>query len=779
MPCTNIDLCEGPPKCLAYHPPDADILANRNRKKEYSMRDRSVVTKSESDEFIWENPVKKNHENSSSAANNCDSGENVSTNNVIEVTSTEDINNPTLASNIEPSDHIFISDSPVGNTDSIDVDNTEQEACCEKMCIDDGSKMIECTTCKSWFHIHCKGISDGEADTLEIKKLPFYCSTFCAPEIDVDLAVDDNDGSGNVSEVESDSDEFIYRIKKRDTIIDQQLDQIEGLKKDLKAQRDLQSKLMTAEQTIEEKDDIISELRAEIEQLKHKNKIETKHREAAVTRIASLETAYNLQVETINSLKENESIHEKSSVDLLKKIGDLEKDLKNAQLELKNHQNINKTILQKEIAGPKDNDLNGCAELKNLNEIVKQLEDDVEKKADELRNTISKNKKELEGLKAHCVAVEDKLAKSEKEATDKQVQIHTLQGQLKCQQALTKQLQESTNTVQQGVPPRPNGSIQHDFHHQQQQLHQADTETDVCEKEFLCQGSCTLNSCPFSHDIDRSKEGVCIIDFERKGECRRQDRCRFSHQTPMSLRNDEAYKNSIKMRKEQTIGICFYDYLEQGSCPRSKQNKRCRFSHNCSQDRRENPFVRDSILRRMQAKNFDIPIAANTPNHTNTGSRRTNSTGYNHSVSGPSVLLNRAAQPSNRSPPFQPPQSAHPPMLSQSIQYPTPSPAIQMSPVFSPMNQAISDSNTISSITKPSHGSYSSSKPSPQQEQSATTEKGEMPCATDVNNVLNNTNFQAAIQNMIMTSLQQFLPLSPYPLKIPSLIHQRNPTAYN
>ena len=29
LPCTNIEHCGGPPKCLAYHPPDADIPANK------------------------------------------------------------------------------------------------------------------------------------------------------------------------------------------------------------------------------------------------------------------------------------------------------------------------------------------------------------------------------------------------------------------------------------------------------------------------------------------------------------------------------------------------------------------------------------------------------------------------------------------------------------------------------------------------------------------------------------------------------------------------------
>ena len=38
------------------------------------------------------------------------------------------------------------------------------------------------------------------------------------------------------------------------------------------------------------------------------------------------------------------------------------------------------------------------------------------------------------------------------------------------------------------------------------------------------------------------------------------------------LRDDPAFINMIQQRKEQTIGIYFYDYIEKGSCPRYIDN---------------------------------------------------------------------------------------------------------------------------------------------------------------------------------------------------------------
>ena len=388
----------------------------------------------------------------------------------------------------------------------------------------------------------------------------------------------------------------------------------------------------------------------------------------------------------------------------------------------------------------------------------------------------------MDGLKAHCVKVEDKLALSEKEKTDKQVQIHTLQGQLNCEQALTQQLRERRPNAQ---PNTHNNSTPH--HHQQ-----ANAETEVCEKEFLNRGSCTLKPCPFSHNIDRSKEGVCIIDFERKGECRKQDRCRFSHQTPTSLRNNESYKKIIMTRKEQTFGICFYDYLEQGSCPRSKQNKTCRFSHNCSQERRDNLHVRESILRRMRAKNFDIPMVRNDENRENNNGLEpkpiqpnvADPTLSNLDPTSSSFSMQHKGSHSSRTgiqapPQFYPGEYPHlSPDSSLPNRHTRPLPPIQKPPTFSPMDQTLS--SPYANVLKSSHAnsdSFQHHQPLPHKTP-ANKQNKSSDSQSDINNLLCNTNFQKAIQNLIMTSLQQFLPPNLYPSQSPPLFYQGTPAAH-
>ena len=94
-------------------------------------------------------------------------------------------------------------------------------------------------------------------------------------------------------------------------------------------------------------------------------------------------------------------------------------------------------------------------------------------------------------------------------------------------------------------------------------------ENDVCQLEFLKgRGLCKDKKCKLNHNnIDFTKQGVCIIDFERKGSCKRGSRCKFSHQTPTSLREDPRFKEHMQYKKGLCLGYASQIILKKDHAP--------------------------------------------------------------------------------------------------------------------------------------------------------------------------------------------------------------------
>ena len=223
----------------------------------------------------------------------------------------------------------------------------------------------------------------------------------------------------------------------------------------------------------------------------------------------------------------------------------------------------------------------------------------------------------------------------------------------------------------------------------------------------------------------------------------------------------------MKGNKEQTIGICFYDYLKKGSCPRSKQNKVCRFSHNCSQERRENPHVRESILRRMKAKNFDIPPRDEDPEH----SRETNDV-MGRSTKTQPIDKSRMSMPHAGAPlmssaiqatPFYPRSSTNPPpaMLRQ------PPPPVRQDALPAPIRFTELSQLSAPQLKAPQVFPQSSEASSFPPQSNVVPNRNTCAGANDINNIVNDANFQTAIQSLIMKSIQQLLPY-----QIPPLVRQ-------
>ena len=68
---------------------------------------------------------------------------------------------------------------------SISVEEESGRLCFEREAMficrqpDDGRKMIQCTTCKCWYHCNCMKLSSRLVKSIENSKSPWYCTASC------------------------------------------------------------------------------------------------------------------------------------------------------------------------------------------------------------------------------------------------------------------------------------------------------------------------------------------------------------------------------------------------------------------------------------------------------------------------------------------------------------------------------------------------------------------------------------------------------------------------
>ena len=55
-------------------------------------------------------------------------------------------------------------------------------------------------------------------------------------------------------------------------------------------------------------------------------------------------------------------------------------------------------------------------------------------------------------------------------------------------------------------------------------------------------------ACEYRHDIDFSKRGICVYEYQRKGSCRRGQNCWFLHDIPEWYKNSD--EGSCEMREK-------------------------------------------------------------------------------------------------------------------------------------------------------------------------------------------------------------------------------------
>ena len=647
---------------------------------------------------------------------------------------------PTLASGNEVEDSSSNTSNKAQEVCATTDDKPPQQ--CVGDCHDDGRRMIECSlnNCGRWMHIACAEISEDEANRYDTNNIPYYCMETCKEQA---IAIPEIINDDSESDYESfDEEELKYKIEKRDTLIDQYLDQIESLKKDMVLQRN------NFHRDLESKEAELVELKSEIVDLKKKNSVGLKQREAAGKRIQSLESAHSTQIETTDSLQSTITELESCQKSLQDQIVQLQTSKHELESELQKHKEINSSILADTIVTDTTTSVTSSND-----ETIKKCKE-LEEKLKKIQTENNKMKKEYDGLKTHCAAIEAKRAELDRDITQNMERITKLEGELKCERELSQQLRKTNNRLSNVELPVSDNLNQNPGLHGETSQNHAHPTNDVCDQEFQFPGSCTRSPCPFTHNFDKSKTGVCIIDFERKGECSRKDRCRYSHLTPQILRDDPVFRATIKRQKEQTFGICFYDYFQKGSCPRSA--KKCRFSHNCSQERRDNPFIREAMMRKMKAKLKDLPANMITPDagapllqqQQQTSPPQLNRPPFQgqyqpdqhaNVVSPPATYAPRYHGPPTRPRP-PPPTSIFPhPLMSKVISPPSSMPT-------KPLLSHVVEQNTSS------NNEVLNQTPTQSQESSQPSLSSNQACAL---NIVNNPSFQTALQNIIVHQLLQ------------------------
>ena len=240
---------------------------------------------------------------------------------------------------------------------------------------------------------------------------------------------EDEDRRSSLMESEFDKDELLDQIEERDTIIDQQLDQIRVLKKDLKKQvesmmttvNELKQDLEKGKTEKENKDERIKELIMENNKLTALN-IMGKTSDADKEKISTLESSlaerekmFNTVLEKLGSsekdlkaCKVNLNIKEEEIALLKDKIDSLEKEAVVNKKEMASHVEIvSKIIENNEFDQTKGKITNGISKESSVTKTVVAESDE---KIKDLKQSIKKKDSEIRNWKSRFSALEGTLA---------------------------------------------------------------------------------------------------------------------------------------------------------------------------------------------------------------------------------------------------------------------------------------------------------------------------------------------------------------------------------
>ena len=279
----------------------------------------------------------------------------------------------------------------------------------------------------------------------------------------------------------------------------------------------------------------------------------------------------------------------------------LEQKVKVSKGEVKNHQNIERELVQKNCdmmgriaALESEMERNESEENKQLKEQVLLVETEREQVKDDLeqyKNTVKRLESEIE---QHMKLGEEIMTEGKKpgkdEMKEKKIEITSLKRQVtnhetesskmktKLDQCLkdleartleTNREKDINNILirqvkeQQGKKPETkteeemqgrsrNSSIEISGEYEVLSDTAEPDSKDFCKKDFMeGHGKCKDRECKDNHDIDFSKRGVCIYEFQTEGSCRRKMDCWFLHQIPKWYRSLPGIESIMKEKIEK------------------------------------------------------------------------------------------------------------------------------------------------------------------------------------------------------------------------------------
>ena len=152
-----------------------------------------------------------------------------------------------------------------------------------------------------------------------------------------------------------------------------------------------------------------------------------------------------------------------------------------------------------------------------------------------------------------------------------------------------------------------------------------------CAVEVVNKGQCNPLECKYNHDVDKSNlrrkkivkgdterditKRMCHKELIKVGSCPFGTDCHFSHDFPVSLRNDPEFVQKVVQQRKERQSICVNEYHKQGACT---QGERCRFNHDITDQQRQDPRLQEKMREKLSQIRMGYQIKGSS---TDTGAR--------------------------------------------------------------------------------------------------------------------------------------------------------------
>lgn len=387
---------------------------------------------------------------------------------------------------------------------------------------------VECVFCKKWFHALCADLTDEEIDALSNTQMRWVCES-CEERIE------EIRGEVN-SEKDLEKEELVTENKML-------MEKVNSLDEKVKNHQVLE------QQIIQKNCDMAGKIAALESELKSSD----------------------------NTGEDNRVLKER--VIELENDKEMEKKLQECENSVKHHQLLEKELVKKnlDMAGKiaalqseLDKYTNG--EIQATNEKVKKLEAEIEqheKLAAEL--TKDKSKESVPDKKAEMVNLKKQVGRLEKQNNEikadldkKTVKLESIKLEIKREKdindILITQIKDKQNggedTGIQSPPAERRLQRQVSSSAQDNSIsiegEYIDVDADFCEKEYrMGSGKCMNEGCTERHDIDFTKRGVCLYEYQEKGSCKRGSYCWFTHQIPRWYKTAPDVVQEMRMKSER------------------------------------------------------------------------------------------------------------------------------------------------------------------------------------------------------------------------------------